>query len=178
VSVSSHLKKAFSLIELMIVIVIIGVVYTLAVTKLRTVGEQKITPSFSNLKEYLGSFIKDEAASARLLCLDDCSECSIYVDGEKVKTIESFFDESSEMYRYDVLQGVIIKKQSVFFNEEDVQESVCFSFKVYKNSIAQQVIVSYKDKAYDYTSYFDSTPVYDSLEEVVAHKENLAQEVM
>lgn len=161
----------------MIVIVIIGVVYTLAVTKLKTVGEQKITPSFSNLKEYLGTFIKDEAASARLLCLDDCSECGIYVDGEKVKTIESFFDENVELYRYDVLQGVINKKEAVFFNEEDVQESVCFSFEVYKNSVSEQVIVSYKDKAYDYSSYFETTPVYDSLEELVEHKQILAQEV-
>ena len=162
----------------MIVIVIIGVVYTLAVTKLQRVGEQKMTPNFSNLKEYLDTFIKGEAASARLLCLDDCSECGVYVDGEKVKTIESFFDESVEMYRYDVRQGVINKKEAVFFNEEDVQESVCFSFEVYKNSVAEQVIVSYEDKAYDYTSYFEKTPVYDSLEELVERKENLAQEVL
>ncbi len=161
----------------MIVIVIIGVVYTLAVTKLKTVGEEKMTPSFSNLKEYLGTFIKDEAASARLLCLDDCSECGIYVDGERVKTIESFFNERVALYRYDFRQGVINKKEAVFFNEEDVQETVCFSFKVYKNSIAEQVIVSYKDKAYDYTSYFEKTPVYDSLEELVEHKQSLAQEV-
>ena len=172
------MKKAFSLIELMIVIVIIGVVYTLAITKLQTVGEQKMTLSFSNLKEYLRSFIKDEAASARLLCLDDCSECSVYVDGEKVKTIESFFDERVETYRYDVLEGVINKKQAVFFNEEDVQESVCFSFKVYKNSVAEQVIVSYKDKVYDYASYFQTTPVYDSLKEFAEYKQNLAQEVI
>lgn len=162
----------------MIVIVIIGVVYTLAITKLKTVSQQKLTPSFSNLKEYLGSFVKDEAASARLLCLDDCRECSVYVDDEKVQTIENFLDESVEVYRYDFLQGVITKKEPVFFNEEDVQESVCFSFKVDKHSVAEQVIVSYKDKAYDYTSYFDKTLVYDSLENLVQYKQNLAQEVM
>ncbi|MEA1983230.1 MAG: prepilin-type N-terminal cleavage/methylation domain-containing protein, partial [Campylobacterota bacterium] len=161
------MKKAFSLIELMIVIVIIGVIYTIAVSKLQTVGEEKVSPSFLNLKEYLGSFIKDDVKSARLLCLDDCSDCDIYADGEKVKTIESFFDESVEVYRYDVLQGLVEKKKPVFFNEEDVQESVCFSFEVYKNSVAEQLIVSFEERAYDYTSYFEKTPRYDSLEDLV-----------
>ncbi|MEA2073474.1 MAG: type II secretion system protein [Campylobacterota bacterium] len=172
------MRKAFSLIELMIVIMIIGVVYTLAVSKLKTVGEEKFTPSFKNLKEYLISFTKDDARSARLLCLDDCSECGVYVDGSKVTTIESFFDESVEVYRYDTLQGIVESKKPVFFNEEDVQESVCFSFETSKNGVSQQMIVAYNEKVYDYTTYFEQTLVYDSLEDLVEEKEKIAQEVM
>lgn len=161
----------------MIVIVIIGLVYTLAITKLKTVSEEKIRPNFVNLKEYLGSFIKEDVKSARVVCLDDCSECSVYVDGVKSETFESFFDESVAIYRYDFLQGVVKKQEAVYFNEEDVQESVCFSFKMYKNNISEQLIVTYKEKAYDYTTYFDKTPVYDSLEDLEDAKESMAQEV-
>jgi len=153
------------------------VVYTLAITKLKSVGEEKVTPSFLNLKEYLGSFIEGEVKSARLLCLDDCSECGIYVDGVKTETFESFFDDSVAIYRYDFLQGVVKKQDAVYFNEENVQESVCFSFNMYKNNISEQLIVSYKEKAYDYTTYFEKTPVYDSLEELVESKETLSQKV-
>jgi len=161
----------------MIVIVIIGVVYTLVITKLQSVGEEKMTPSLSNLKEYLISFNK-ENQSVKLLCLDDCSNCSIYVDEVKREDIESFFDDSIETYRYDFLQGVIPVKDDVFFNEEDVQESVCFSFGIDKNLVADQVIVVYKDKAYDYSTYFNKTPVYDYLEEAIDAKQDLAQKVM
>ena len=171
------MKKGFSLIELMIVIVIIGVVYTLAVTNIQSLAEQKMIPSFSNLKEYLHSFIKEDAQTARLLCLDDCSECSVYVDGVKGKTTESFFDSSVEVYRYDFLQGSQVIEPPVYFNEEDVQERVCFSYEIDKNLIGDQVMIVYKDKAYDYTTYFTQTPVYDSLSELVEDKEALNQEV-
>ena len=160
----------------MIVIVIIGVVYTLVITKLQSVDEEKMTPSLSNLKEYLSSF-STEGESVKLLCLDDCSSCTIYKDDVKVQDIESFFDDSVEIYRYDFLQGAIREKEAVFFNEEDVQESVCFSFGVDKNLVADQVIVVYKNKAYDYSSYFTQTPVYDYLEEAIDARQDLAQKV-
>lgn len=162
----------------MIVIVIIGVVYTLAITKLQNYGEEKAAPNFYNLKEYLLSYIKDDASKAKLLCLDDCSECSVYVDDEKVETFESFFDDSVESYRYDFLQGAVEKQEDVFFNEEGVQESVCFSFNVSKNLVADQIIVLYEDKAYDYSAYFTNTLVYDTLEEAVEKKQDLAEEVI
>lgn len=160
----------------MIVIVIIGVVYTLVITKLQGVGEEKMTPSLSNLKEYLSSF-STEGESVKLLCLDDCSSCGVYKDDVKVQDIESFFDDSIEIYRYDFLQGAIREKEAVFFNEEDVQESVCFSFGIDKNLVADQVIVVYKNKAYDYSSYFTQTPVYDYLEEAIDARQDLAQKV-
>lgn len=160
----------------MIVIVIIGVVYTLVITKLQSVDEEKMTPSLSNLKEYLISLNKDRQ-SVRLLCLDDCSSCGVYTNGVKTGDVESFFDDSVEVYRYDFLQGAIREKEAVFFNEEDVQESVCFSFGVDKNLVADQVIVVYKNKAYDYSSYFTQTPVYDYLEEAIDARQDLAQKV-
>ncbi|WP_207561977.1 prepilin-type N-terminal cleavage/methylation domain-containing protein [Sulfurimonas aquatica] len=172
------MKKAFSLIELMIVIVIIGVVYTLAITKLKSVSEQKMSPSLSNLKEYLLSYVKDDVSKVRLLCLDDCSECRVYVDDKKVESLKSFFDESIEVYYYDALQGATEVKPRVFFNEEDVQESVCFSFDVGKNLVADQLIVVYEEKAYDYSSYFQKTIVYDSIEELVSAKREFTSEIM
>lgn len=162
----------------MIVIVIIGVVYTLVITKLQSVSDGKMTPSLSNLKEYLISLNKEQKQDIRLLCLDDCSSCTIYKDGEKHEKIESFFDDSIETYRYDFLQGALRVKDAVFFNEEDVQESVCFSFSIDKNLVADQVIVVYKNKAYDYSSYFKKTVVYDYLEEAIDAKQDLAQKVM
>jgi len=160
----------------MIVIVIVGVVYTLAVTKLQSVGEKKVQPSLAHLKEYLLS-LNTEAQSVRLLCLDDCSHCDVYADGNKIRTLDGFIDDTIESYAFEYLQGAVQKNESAFFNEENVQESVCFSFRVARNGVSDQKIVLYKERAYDYTNYFEPTVVYDSLEEAVAAKENLNQEV-
>lgn len=161
----------------MIVIVIIGVVYTLVITKLKTSSEVEIKPSLLTLKEYLGNVAK-EGSSAKLICLDDCSECSVYLDGSKIEEIQGLFHEEPRVYHYDFLQGAMEKKRDVFFNEDSVQESVCFSFEVDKNQIAEQVMVVYKEKAYDFTTYFTKTEVYDSLEDLVDKKQNDAQEVL
>lgn len=162
----------------MIVIVIVGVVYTLAVSKLHKVSTEKVNPSFTNLKEYLHSFLLDGAQEARLLSFDDCRESSIYVDGIKKESFESFFDSSVEVYRYDFLQGLQSIEPPVFFNKDDVQKRVCFSLRVGKDLVADQVIVMYKDKVYDFTTYFTETPVYDSLSALVDAKEAQAQEVL
>jgi len=161
----------------MIVIVIIGVVYTLVISKLQTFGEQKATPNFTNLKEYLLTYMKD-ADNVKLLCLNDCDKCSIYRDDKKIKEIKSFFDANVEIYRYDFLQGAVQKRKNVVFNKEDVEENVCFSLKVRKNSVADQVIVVYKNKAYDYSNYFSKVGVYDTLDDAVAEKQKLSQEIM
>jgi hypothetical protein len=154
------------------------VVYTLAITQLKSVSDEKFVPSFSNLKEYLMSFLADGATTARLLCLDDCGECGVYVDGEKVTSIESFFDENVEVYRYDFLEGMRKAQNGVYFNEENLQQDLCFSLSVDKFGVAEQLFVLWDEKVYDYTTYFSKTQRYGSLEEAQEAKELLAQKVL
>jgi len=93
------LKKAFSLIELLIVILIIGIVYTISVGNFKKVKDDSVKLTLGNLKEYLQTLPYEK--SAEILCLDDCSECNILVDGESVKKIDDFLDKSVKSYRYD-----------------------------------------------------------------------------
>ena len=171
------MKRAFSLIELLIVIVIVGVVYTLAVSKLQSVGEEKLSPSLLTLKEYLSTFFKEDVHQVKLVCLDECSECLVLVDGREHTKMDAFFDESIEVYRFDPLYGAVEIEKGVYFNEDDVQEDLYFSFSLSSKKVAQQMIVVYKEKAYDYTNYFEPTKVYDSLSELIDAKEQEFQEV-
>jgi len=164
------MKKAFSLIELLIVILIIGIIYTLSVgnfKKLKDSSEKKLT--LKTLKEYLQSIEHED--SVELLCLDDCSSCDIFVDTQKYtsKPIEDFLDKSVKVYRYDFNLGMI---------EKEYKNDVCFSFSVDKKGVSDQLIVEYDGKVYDYTTYLHPTKVYTSLEEVSRVKENLAQEIL
>jgi len=101
-------KRAFSLIELLIVIVIIGVVYTLAITNMNKLSDPKEKLTLLTLKEYLLSF--SDAKRVKLLCLDDCSNCDILADNEKVANVEDFLDESVKSYRYESAYGTVEKQ--------------------------------------------------------------------
>lgn len=162
----------------MIVIVIMGVVYTLAVSKLENVAKNEEALDFLHLKEYLMHFIVEDANSARLVCLDECEECSVYVDGVKVHTFESFFDASVASYRYDFLEGMREVQKDVFFSEDNLQQDLCFSLSIDKRGISEQLFILYKERVYDFTTYLEPTREYSSLDELVQEKERLYQKVM
>ena len=173
-------RGAFSLIELLIVVLIVGLVYTLAVTNFQRVKEGKVKPTLLNLKSNLLDINK--VSVAKLMCLDDCKSCNVYVDGEvdanSSSEYEEFFDEEPKVYRYDINYGLVSLKNKVYFNSEDKEEEICFSLSVDKNGVSEQVIVEYKDKFYDFSPYFSNTQVYTSESDISEIKEHLSQEVL
>ncbi len=156
-----------------------GVVYTLAVTKFQKVADESTRVSLDTLKIYLQKFPHEK--DVKFLCLDDCSSCEIFVDGEKVdedsKSFDNFLDDSVKVYRYDMLSGVQEITQEIYFNSEGVEESVCFSFSVDNNAIGDQVYIEFKNRVYDYTSYFSPVPTYKTVQEAVEAREDIFQEV-
>ena len=163
----------------MIVIVIMGVVYTLAVGNFKTLKDSVNTLSLGNLKEYLQSF--KHTKSVELLCLDDCSSCKVLVDGtedNETVSIDDFIDKSIKVYRYNFYLGVQDEEPKVYFNNKEVEERVCFSYKLNKKGIGDQVLVKYKNKIYDFSNYIGPTPEYNSMQELIDYKETLSQEVL
>lgn len=156
----------------MIVVVIMGVVYVLAVHNLRNIKDSETALTLQSLKEYLHSI--PHRKSVELLCLDDCSSCDVFTDGQKdpnITSIDDFIDDSIKVYRYDFHLGLQEQRKQIYFNEENTEENVCFSFSVDKKGVGEQVAVKFKDRVYDYTSYLTPTPVYSSLQELVDSKD-------
>ena len=173
-------RSAFSLIELLIVVVIVGLVYTLAISNFENVKQNKVKPTLLNLKSYLSKLEKSK--NAELICLDKCKSCNLYVDGvldaNASAEFEDFLDEDVKVYRYDVNYGLISLQNKVFFNSENTQEEICFSLSVDKNGVSEQLIVEYKDKFYDFSPYFTNTKVYLSASDISDVREDLYQEVL
>jgi prepilin-type N-terminal cleavage/methylation domain-containing protein len=173
-------RKAFSLIELLIVVVIVGLVYTLAISNFENVKQKKVRPTLTNLKSYLDKLDKTDVA--RLICLDECKSCYVYVDKKLDANVseefEDFLDEQPRLYKYDINYGLESLKNKIFFNSEGVDEQICFSLSVDKNGVSDQVIVEYKDKFYDFSPYFSDTKVYSSASELRNYRENLRQEAL
>ncbi|WP_457744499.1 type II secretion system protein [Sulfurimonas sp.] len=169
-------KRAFTLIELLIVIVIMGVIYTLAINNFTKLSDTSKHLSLANLKEYLHSLEYEK--EVRLLCLDDCSECDVYVDGNKTQSIEGFLDDSVRSYRYEQSYGFIERKQDIFFNQEGIEENVCFSYSMDNSGIGEQMLIEYKDKYYDMSTFFVDTPIYNSIQDAQEKREKSINEVL
>ncbi|DAB29476.1 MAG TPA: hypothetical protein CFH84_09305 [Sulfurimonas sp. UBA12504] len=169
------MKRAFSLIELMIVVMIMGVVYTLSISAIGRSGSAASNVTLANLKEYMLSLEYEK--NVKILCLDACERCDILLDGAKHETIEKLLDKSVKTYRYEFLQGVHEVKYELYFNAEDSEEDVCFSYSIDKQGVGEQVLVEYKNAVYDFTPFFVPTLKYASLNEAVDAKEKLIQEV-
>lgn len=174
------MKKAFSLIELLIVVLIVGIVYSLAISGFESLKDGKAKPSLLNLKTYLSKVqYKNEV---KLLCLDGCESCSVLVDGELNQKLseefDGFLDYSVKTYLFNVNTGLQIKEDSIFFNHENVSEDICFSFSVDKKGVSDQVIVEYKNFVYDFTSHLSPTKKYASTQELIDEKQKIINEVL
>lgn len=173
-------KRAFTLIELLIVVLIIGIVYTLAVSNIQSLKDDKVKPSLLNLKNYLISLSYND--SVKLMCLDKCNDCSIYIDGKLNKKhstgFDDFLDSSVETYRYDFNLGMINLKKKIYYNLKDIEKEICFSYKVDKKWVGDQVIVEYKGNIYDFTQYITNTLRYPSLDDFLTAKEEQIQKVL
>ncbi len=148
----------------------------LAISNFSRLSDESKMLTLENLKVYLSSLEYEK--EAKLLCLDDCSVCDVYVDGNKTQSLEGFLDKDIRVYRYENAYGFIEKEQDVFFNPDGIEESVCFSYKVDSNKIGDQVLIEFKNKYYDMSTYLQDTPVYNSIQEAQEVKENLANEVL
>ena len=96
-------RKGFTLIELMIVIVIIGVVYVLAITSLRNISDKSKNLTLQNLPQFMESIHSHD--ELLLTCIDSCRACYLFRDGEFEDEIDSFMDEDIRVYEFDVNLG-------------------------------------------------------------------------
>ncbi len=172
------MKRAFTLIELILVVVIMGVVYMFAISSLDQIKakSQEKLPTLLNLKSFL--LAQDFEKEARLVCFEDCGRCSVVLDGKTVQNIDSFFTSPPKLYRYDATLGMEEIESDPFFDEDGIQKEVCFSYRIYKDGIGDQVLLEYGNKVYDYSNYFDDVTVYDSVDEAKRYKESLLHKVL
>lgn len=168
-------REAFSILELLIVIVIMGVIYNLSVNNFQKPIDKRMNVTLKNLKEYLQKFKYED--SVRFLCLNDCSSCDILVDGVKTESVESFLDDSIRVYRYEYFSGLQEVLQDVYFNREGIQEDVCFSYEMGANRVGNQILVEFKDTVYDFSTYISPTTEYASMAEALDSKQRHIEEV-
>ena len=142
-------KRAFTLIELIIVLIIIGLVYSLYSPNFN--NKKKVT-KFENLKEFL---LQNYHAPLKLECFgEQCKKC--FVNGKELKKYQ-LFNQRPKTYFFDEF-GYLEEKN---FNDD----KKCFEFEIYDNKSSSNILVEKDLKFYLFYSFYQKNKVFNDFEE-------------
>jgi len=154
-------REAFSLLELLIVIVIISVLYSLISVNFSLKKREAESVKPESLRRYpLRSTVPAEGA--QLLCLNECRDCYIYSGGKVTAEVESALG-SLKAYIVDERGEA---EQVDFGRFRD--HRICLRFRYHPNGSSSEMIIESKGRFLYYPTLFGEVESFDSLEEAVA----------
>jgi len=171
-------KKAFTLIELLLVVVIIGVIYGLVINSMQRINDKEANLGFESLPSFLEGFYQQNRVS--FTCIDNCKKCAVYVDGEKVKDVEPFMKKERQLHfwYFDANVGTQELRFTPIFDEDDREFDVCFTYEIFKDGSRSEMIVETQKQSYDYRGPFRKVGRFSSLQELEESRQDELQEVL
>ncbi len=148
------MKRAFSLIELLIVIAIISIFSLIAFSSLKKAVQKKDAYSIKNLKKHFTA-----GKYSELLCIDKCKKCYTRTLGSP-KLIETKSGIPN-------IEAYIVSEdgnpQKIDFAKLN-DHHICLRFIHYKNNSSTQMIIESKGDFFYFPSFFGETKKFDTLE--------------
>lgn len=161
---TTKIKFAFTLIELILVVVIISIVYGVFVANLTKQSENNnTTKNLINIKSLLLKYDFDKTIEVQ--CSETDFRCFVLVDGTlKEELKEKLFSSHPRVYSYDK------NKNKISFNDLKLEElesyPIDFVYKIDKYGKTKDMIVEVDGKVYVFNSLFDKPIILDSLNDV------------
>jgi len=151
-------KKAFSLFELILVVILIGLVYSLVLGKINNKNNLKVH-KLKNLKSILLSYPQKKI---ELIVYDKCKRVSI-------NGIEKDFDTNifKDIEVYDVEDERLIQINFDPYIQKEKVYDVCLRFNIYKNKSSSSYIIKKNNKYILFYPYFKNSEVYLTEDEAI-----------
>ncbi len=160
-----EVRKGFSLLELLIVILLVSVVYFLGFEGFE-VGKKKPQPlSPLNLKSNIVSS-EQFTGKGTLVCIDECRSC-YFSEG-----ISSDFEEYSSPIDLTKIEAYTIDRQESLVQIEYGRfddKKICLVMDFYKNGSSTQIILKNEEGSYFLPAFFGEPERFSSLEEAKDH---------
>lgn len=171
-------KKAFTLIELMLVVVIIGVIYGLVIGSMKKINKTEEHLDFSTLPAYLETLHQQNDVA--FVCVDNCRKCSLYIDDEPVKKMTPFMKDLKGLrfWSYNANTGTRELRFTSIFDEDDREYDVCFRYEIFKDGSSTEMVVETRKDVYDYRGLSHKVDHYSSLQELEEQRQKELQEVL
>ena len=161
---ASSSKKGFTLFELLLVVLLIGIIYGIFVHKLSQKDKQDEADRINllTLKPFLQKFVPTEKAVLR--CFTPCETCYVYRDGKQVEDLEiPLFESTPEVYKQDAFgQMNSIEFTAIEGKNREIID-VCFEYSLFENQSSSYYVVEYKEKFYLFNPYAKPVEVFESL---------------
>lgn len=155
-------RQAFSLLELMIVIVIISFSYMLVFGAMQRTQSKPKALGIENLKSILGEQGLTHT-DGELFCLDRCQQCYLYQYGETTAYEGDLALDDLTVYR----MGEDERLEQVEFGRYQ-DHPVCLRFTLYHNGSSSQMVIRNKTGIYYLPALFGEVTKTASLEEAEA----------
>ncbi len=154
-------RKAFSLIELLIVILIISLVYFLGFSNIEKSSNKPKALTPLNLKS---TIVKSDIfqGEGSLVCIDKCRSCYIRKDiNSPFEAYENGIDlKNIEAYTLDARDSL----QKIEYGRYQ-DEKICLVLQFYRNGSSTQIILKQDDNVYFLPAFFGETQKVGSIEE-------------
>ncbi|RXJ98925.1 hypothetical protein CRV02_12805 [Arcobacter sp. CECT 8989] len=169
------MKKSFSLLELVLVLVLVGIIYSVFLPKIKMMSLKKTDITLINLKSYLlKQKFKNELA---FKCVENSLNCFIYIDG-KLKpdlTIKHFFEREPIVYKYNKSMNRISYGYLKFDTFEEFK--IVFQLVFNQNNRHKDLIVQTDKEVLLFNSIHEKPKEFDYLNDVVSYLDSLETEV-
>ena len=159
-----QMKKGFSLIELLIVILIISLVYFLGFSNIE---KQDNTPKALTPINLKTTILKSELfqGEGTLLCINECRSCYMRKD------INAPFEAYESSVDLSGVEAYMLNKDDTLLPLEYGRyqdQKVCLVLHFYPNGSSTQVILKQNEDVYFLPAFFDEPQKMDSLAEAKA----------
>ncbi len=168
--------KAFTLVELIIVIFLISLIYFLGFSNLNKNINTEEELNLKNLKSYLVDNFPYEN-SLKFICLDyDKYPCFVFVDGNIIKDIkiENFFKIEPRVYKYnknfDEYSYGEIKIDNITYKK-------VFELEFDNDFKHKDILVEYDNKIYFFNSVLSDIKIYDTTNDILSEFDKKITEV-
>ncbi len=157
----NRMREGFSLLELLIVILIVGIVLLLGFEGVEFEKKKPKALTPLNLKETILAS-KPPNQHLTLLCLNQCKECLMRSGlGGDYEPYSNAIDLSN-MKAYTVDQSDSLVR--IEYERYD-DKPICLQMDFYRNGSSTQIILQDEEKSYFLPAYFGEAKVFDSPED-------------
>ncbi len=155
-----QMSRAFTLLELIIVVLILSLISLLLATTMQKTGQKQKPLTPENLKAMIGE-LGLLHTEGELFCLDACRQCYLYKDGKTTKYEGAVALGEMEVYRLDSEE----KLSKIDFGRYD-DHPVCLRFAFHANGSSSQMVIQNRSNSYFIPAFFGDVIKFSSLEEV------------
>jgi prepilin-type N-terminal cleavage/methylation domain-containing protein len=149
-------NNAFTLIELLIVLTIVGIIYATATAAIKSKGGTAEAGGWR--LDTLAEALRKREGYLKLACGGDrCERCALMdINGNMVEDVIALFEEAPIIHYYD---------RRGYLDRFSFKEGVCFEMERFENGSVTDMLVEHRSKFYRYYALLTDDAVYASFDE-------------